>query len=61
MVTEGDLPVDGEHTTQHTDGVLQSCVPETYIILLSNVTPINSIKKENKKRKENDGKCSYFG
>ena len=35
---------DGEHTIQYTDDVLQSCTPETYIILLTNVNPINSIK-----------------
>ena len=31
---------------QYTDHVLQNCTPETYIILLTNVTPINSIKKK---------------
>ena len=40
----GDLTWGGEHTTQYTDDVLQNCTPETYIILLTNVTPINSIK-----------------
>ena len=43
MVIEGDLPWDGEHTGQYTDDVLQNCTPETYIILLTNVTPIHSI------------------
>ena len=28
-----------------TDAVLQNCTPETYLILLTNVTPINSIQK----------------
>ena len=28
--------------TQYIDDVLQNCTPETYIILLTNVTPINS-------------------
>ena len=28
------------------------CTPETYIILLTNVTPINSIKKEGKKKRK---------
>ena len=44
MVTEGDLTWGGEHTIQYTDGVLQNCTLETYIILLTNVIPINSIK-----------------
>ena len=44
MVVEGDLICNGEHTTQYTDDVLQNCTPETYIILLTDVTPINSIK-----------------
>ena len=39
-MTEGDLIWGGDHTIQHTDDVLQDCSPETYIILLSNVTPI---------------------
>ena len=30
---------------QYTVDVLQHCMPETYAILLTNVTPINSIKK----------------
>ena len=42
MVVEGDLTLDGEHKIQYTDDVLQNCTPETYIILLTNVTPINS-------------------
>ena len=44
MVMEGDLTWGGEHTIQYTDEVLQNCARETYIILLTNVTPINSIK-----------------
>ena len=44
MVMEGDLTWGGEHTVQCTDHVLQNCTPETYIILLTDVTPINSIK-----------------
>ena len=42
MVMEGDLTWGGEHTIQYTDDVLYNCTPETYIILLTNVTPINS-------------------
>ena len=38
---EEDLTQGGEHTIQYTDDVLQDCTPETYIILLTNVTPIN--------------------
>ena len=45
---EGDWIWSGEYTIQYTDDVLQNCIPETYIILLINVTLINSIKKENK-------------
>ena len=42
---EGDLTWGSEHTIQYTDDVLNNCTLETYVILLSNVTPINSIKK----------------
>ena len=45
MVMEGDLIWGGEHTIQYTDDVLQNCTPETYIILLTNVTSVYSIKK----------------
>ena len=41
---EGDLTWGGEHTIQYTDDVLQKCTPESCIILLTNVTPIHSIK-----------------
>ena len=43
MMIERDLTWGGEHTIQYTDNVLQNCTPETYIILLTNVTPINSV------------------
>ena len=45
MEMEGDLTWGGEHTVQCTDDVLQNCMSilETYIILLTSVTPINSI------------------
>ena len=39
-----DLTLGGEYTIQHTDNVLQTCIPETYLILLTNVTPINTVK-----------------
>ena len=42
----GDLTWGGEHTVQCTDGVLWSCAPETCIILLTSVTPINLIKRQ---------------
>ena len=47
MVMEG-LTRGGEHTILYTRDVLQNYMPETYIILLTNVTSINSIKKINK-------------
>ena len=34
------------NTIQYTDDVLQNCIPETYIILLTNVTTVNSIKNK---------------
>ena len=33
------------HTMQYADDVLQNRTPETYILTLTNVTPINSRKK----------------
>ena len=44
MVMEGDLTWGGEYAREHTDDVVQNCTPETYIILLTKVNPINSIK-----------------
>ena len=41
MVMEGDLTWSGEHTIQDTDDVGQNRKPEIYLILLTNVTPIN--------------------
>ena len=32
--------------TQHTDDVLWNCVSKIYIILLTNVTPLNSMKTD---------------
>ena len=46
MVIEGDLTWGGEHTVPCTDDVLQICTPESYTILLINVTPIDSIKNK---------------
>ena len=45
MAMEGDLTWGGEYTIQYTYDVLQNGTPETYIILLTNVIPINSIKR----------------
>ena len=39
MVKKGDLTLDGEHTIQYTDDILKNCTPETYILLLTNITP----------------------
>ena len=47
---EGDLTWSGEHTVQYTNDVLQNCEPETYIVSLTNITLINSIKKQLKKQ-----------
>ena len=44
MVMEIDMTWGDEHKIQYRDAVLQNCTPETYIILLTDVTPINSIK-----------------
>ena len=44
MVTEGDQTLGGGHTIQYTDDMLQNCAPETYVTLLTNITPVNSIK-----------------
>ena len=41
---EGDLICGGEHTVQYTDDVLYNRTPETYIILLTDVAPVHSIK-----------------
>ena len=46
MVMEGDLTWGGEHTIQCTHDILQNCTPETYIILLTNATPINLMNKK---------------
>lgn len=43
---EGYLTFGGEHTMKYIHGVLLNCILEAYIILLSNVTPIDLIKKK---------------
>ena len=37
----------GEHTIQCTGDVSQKCTPETYVISLTNVTLINSVRNKN--------------
>ena len=44
MVMKGNLTWAGDHTIQNIDDILRNHTPETHIILLTNVTPINSIK-----------------
>ena len=46
MVIEGDSTWGGERTIQNTDHVLYNYTPLTYIILLTSITSINSIKKK---------------
>ena len=58
MLTEGDLTWGAEHTIQDTGDVLDSCTAENFIILLTTVTPINSIKIKTVKVKIN--KIDYF-
>ena len=43
---ERNLPLGGEHTMQRADDVLQSCTPETCMVVLINFTSINSIIKK---------------
>ena len=43
MVTEANSTLGGEHIIQYTDDVSQTRTLENYIILLPNVTPINSM------------------
>ena len=48
MLTKGDMTWGGKHTIQYTDDILFNCTSETYVTLLANVAPINSIKNKNK-------------
>ena len=41
MVREGDWTWGGEHTVQHADDVLLNWTPETCMMLLTKVTPVN--------------------
>ena len=58
MVMEGDLTWRGELIRHDTHDVLENYTAETYIILLTNVTLINSIKK--KKRNLNTHFLAFF-
>ena len=49
---QGDLAWGGEHKIQYTDDVLQNCISETDIILLTNITPIHSIRINLKTREQ---------
>lgn len=46
MVTEGEPTLGGGRVVQCIDDVLWSCTLETYIVLLTGVTPINLIFKQ---------------
>lgn len=40
---QGDSTLGGKHTTRCTDDVLWSCTLEICTVLLTNITPVNSI------------------
>ena len=48
MVMNGYLTLGGGHRMWYTHDILQSCTLENCIILLTNATPINSIKLKEK-------------
>lgn len=52
MVMEGVLTLDGVHTIQYIDHVPQKRTPGTYVILVTNATPIHLIKKHKKIEKK---------
>lgn len=43
MYGDGRLDFECEHTVDSTDGLLSSCTPETYIMPITNIAPINII------------------
>lgn len=47
-MTEGALTWGAEHTMQYADDVLHHCALEAYRILLTKITPINSVKTKQK-------------
>ena len=44
MVKEDDVHLSGGQMMQHTDHISWQCTLETYITVLTNVTPTNLIK-----------------
>ena len=40
------MTLGSKHTIQYTDDVLYNCTLETFIILLTNATPIYSVQKK---------------
>ena len=55
-----DWTLSGECMMQYADDVLQSCTLETYIVLLTNVTTINSIEKKIQEKKKEEKKEKIF-
>lgn len=43
---ERNVTLYDEHIVQYIDDVLSSCILENYMVLLTNVTPIHSIKNK---------------
>ena len=52
MGVERDLTSGCVRMVRYTDDVLLSCTIDTYVVLLTNVPPIHSIKTKEKKKKE---------
>lgn len=46
MMIEEDLTWGGKYIIQHTDDVLQNYIPETYRVLLTDITLIHLIKNK---------------
>ena len=60
VVMNGDSSWGCEHTIQCTDDVLWNYVPETHIILLTIVTPINFKKGESHHKSMTQSWSRYF-
>lgn len=54
MATEEDLTLGGDCTMQYTEGVLQNCTFDPYIMLLNNISPIPLIKNISKEQKKKE-------
>lgn len=54
MVTEGDLTSGGERATRHTDDVFWDCTPDTDVILLTSVAPINVTNKRHSNKTQSE-------